>query len=181
MADPLTIFGVLEALGLVAGKETPSQRQARLYREQRARAEAERAKRAGQPQPPMSPKEIAQREWDAEARRAKLRAANEAKAIRDVEDALHALRTTQAERLRAFYNSRDWREARREAWLRLEHICVECGGREDNVGRMVVDHIRSARTHWHLRLDPGNFQILCWSCNVAKGSKADWRSDLYAK
>lgn len=35
--------------------------------------------------------------------------------------------------------------------------------------RLVVDHIRPLGTHWHLRLEAENLQVLCDDCNMGKG------------
>jgi len=78
---------------------------------------------------------------------------------------------TQAE-IDAFYKSWEWAELRYQALKKYGSRCMLCGA-----SRVVVDHIKPIRTHWHLRLKFWNLQILCNLCNRAKGSRdrTDWR------
>jgi 5-methylcytosine-specific restriction endonuclease McrA len=73
----------------------------------------------------------------------------------------------------AFYKSRAWAQLRYQAIKRYGPQCGCCG----STSRIVVDHIRPVRTHWHLRLKLSNLQILCSLCNRGKGShdRTDWR------
>jgi len=77
-----------------------------------------------------------------------------------------------------FYESIEWKELRKEykkeffSDNKLKYF--ECNYCEENVSKnrtLNIDHIRPIRTHWHLRLDKNNLQILCQDCNKFKGSK----------
>lgn len=82
-----------------------------------------------------------------------------------------------------FYESWDWRTARYKFLKDKGPRCMCCGSAAGDytVGgtpvRIVVDHIKPLYTHWHLRLDEANFQILCDECNQGKGAwdKTDHR------
>jgi DNA repair exonuclease SbcCD ATPase subunit len=80
---------------------------------------------------------------------------------------------------KAFYASWDWKKKRMEALLKHGHRCQSCGASPSNLHsiRLVVDHIKPIRTHWNLRLDLSNLQVLCDDCNMGKGHwlEADFR------
>lgn len=84
-----------------------------------------------------------------------------------------------------FYKSWDWRTLRMEALKRHGAVCQCCGAKRGDVStagepiRICVDHIRPLATHWHMRLDPDNLQILCDECNMGKGAwdTTDWRDE----
>jgi hypothetical protein len=70
----------------------------------------------------------------------------------------------------AFYQSKEWKELRNKLFELHENTCVVCGLTHSLRG----DHIKPVRTHWELRLDINNLQILCDECNREKGSKIYW-------
>lgn len=82
-----------------------------------------------------------------------------------------------------FYKSWEWRTLRMQMLKKYGPVCMCCGaqkGDETMAGELVkicVDHIRPLATHWHLRLDSSNLQILCDECNQGKGAwdETDWR------
>jgi 5-methylcytosine-specific restriction endonuclease McrA len=78
---------------------------------------------------------------------------------------------------KSFYASRAWRSARYAALKLANGRCQCCGACPADGARLCVDHIRPVRHHWHLRLEPTNFQVLCSNCNLAKASsdETDWR------
>lgn len=75
----------------------------------------------------------------------------------------------------AFYASWEWRTLRMLVLKRHSRSCACCGAtpRHLTLGgqpvRLVVDHIRPLGTHWHLRLEAENLQVLCDDCNMGKG------------
>ena len=78
-----------------------------------------------------------------------------------------------------FYNSIEWKELRKEYLNDNKRKYFECNYCEENVSKnrsLNIDHIRPIKTHWHLRLDKNNLQILCQDCNKFKGSKQDIKS-----
>lgn len=85
----------------------------------------------------------------------------------------------------AFYRSWEWRTVRMQAIQKYGTACQCCGARPGQTAmsgepvRICVDHIQPISTHWHLRLDAENLQILCDECNQGKGawSRADFRPD----
>lgn len=87
-------------------------------------------------------------------------------------------------RLRAeFYGSWEWRTIRMKALKEHGARCQCCGaGRDDTAMsgepvKICVDHIKPLATHWDLRLEPSNLQVLCDECNQGKGAwdETDWR------
>lgn len=82
-----------------------------------------------------------------------------------------------------FYKSWDWRTLRMQVLRRHGARCQCCGASPcdfDTAGnpvKIVVDHIKPLATHWHLRLEPTNLQILCDECNQGKGAwdETDYR------
>lgn len=77
---------------------------------------------------------------------------------------------------RAFYKSYEWAQLRYHTIKHYGRVCMCCGQTDCEIH---VDHIKSIRKHWHLRLDPNNVQILCRDCNYGKGSwdETDHRPD----
>lgn len=83
----------------------------------------------------------------------------------------------------AFYKSWEWRTLRMKALKEHGARCQCCGAGRDDVAmsgdpvKICVDHIKPLATHWHLRLDPTNLQVLCDECNQGKGAwdDTDWR------
>jgi len=90
---------------------------------------------------------------------------------------------TQYKQRRDFYQSWEWRTIRMQALKEHGATCQCCGATrndKDMAGqpvRICVDHIKPLATHWDLRLDKNNLQILCDECNQGKGAwdETDWR------
>jgi len=84
------------------------------------------------------------------------------------------------DKTKKFYESYQWRAIRYDA-LKKNNGCCELCGRSKHDGIILhVDHIKSLRLFWHLRLDPNNLQVLCNECNHGKGNRdfTDWRPRL---
>ena len=75
-----------------------------------------------------------------------------------------------------FYRSWEWKKLRYQILCERGPKCECCGAQPIDGVRLVVDHIKSVRHHWHLRLDKANCQVLCNDCNMGKGSddSTDW-------
>lgn len=71
------------------------------------------------------------------------------------------------DRARRFYQSAAWINLRYQILKKYGPVCQSC---HKNTGPMHVDHIKSLRRYWHLRLDPDNLQVLCAGCNWGKGN-----------
>lgn len=80
-------------------------------------------------------------------------------------DDLLQLEAEQLEYLR-FYITPEWRAVREVVMQRDGKVCKRCGQRED----LTVDHILPRSKYPARALDPDNLQVLCRSCNSAKGS-----------
>jgi 5-methylcytosine-specific restriction endonuclease McrA len=80
---------------------------------------------------------------------------------------------------REFYLSPQWlnSRARYQAIKAARGACQACGARKSDGAKLVVDHIKPVRHHWHLRFAADNLQVLCEPCNLGKGSwdQTDWR------
>lgn len=76
--------------------------------------------------------------------------------------------TPTREQISTFYKSREWTQLRYRALAKHGRKC-KCCGAGAHQSRIVVDHIKSVRTHWHLRLKLSNLQPLCQSCNSRQG------------
>jgi len=82
-----------------------------------------------------------------------------------------------------FYKSWEWRTLRMEVLKKHGPVCMCCGASKGDVSmagepvRICVDHIKPISSHWHLRLEASNLQILCDECNQGKGGwdQTDWR------
>lgn len=85
-------------------------------------------------------------------------------------------KTTDA-RILAFYDSAEWRRLRFTVLNERGRKCECCGAMPPNAV-IHVDHIKSLKKRWDLRLDPSNLQVLCEDCNRGKGShdETDFRS-----
>lgn len=70
----------------------------------------------------------------------------------------------------AFYASWEWNRLRYQTLLRFGRRCMCCGVTSAEGASLQVDHIKPIHTHWPLRLDPENLQVLCASCNKGKGA-----------
>ena len=81
-------------------------------------------------------------------------------------------------KLKAFYNSREWRTLSRKVYIKQNGMCQEClknkkitTGTYDKHGRFkrnVVDHIIPIKVDWSRRLDESNLQVLCIPCHNRK-------------
>ena len=77
-----------------------------------------------------------------------------------------------------FYASKQWRDLRYAVIERHKGKCCACGQSYKEHGVVMhVDHIKPRSKYPELELDPGNLQLLCEICNVAKSNKyeTDWR------
>lgn len=77
-----------------------------------------------------------------------------------------------------FYSSWEWSRLRYDFLKDRKRICACCGATPEHGVRIVCDHIKPIRFHWHLRLERNNLQLLCDPCNMGKGSRdtTDWRA-----
>jgi 5-methylcytosine-specific restriction endonuclease McrA len=110
---------------------------------------------------------------------------NEAAAVLNLgQDLLRALRPGRQprkarprERIKAFYNSWQWKRLRYRVLKERGRTCECCKATAADGAKIVVDHIKPVRHFWDLRLDPKNLQVLCDGCNRGKGShdETDWR------
>lgn len=75
-----------------------------------------------------------------------------------------------------FYDSWEWNRLRYETLKRFGRKCLCCGASPETGATIQVDHIKPLHTHWHLRNDPENLQVLCASCN--KGKAAVYADDF---
>ncbi len=81
------------------------------------------------------------------------------------------------ERIKEFYASWEWKEARYQVLKARGRLCECCGAGPSTGAVIVVDHVKPLRKYWHLRTDKSNLQVLCNDCNMGKGSwdETDWR------
>lgn len=81
------------------------------------------------------------------------------------------------DRIVAFYDSLDWRKLSYSVLRDRGRVCECCGATPPAVV-VHVDHIKSLKKHWELRLEQSNLQVLCKDCNRGKGShdQTDWRT-----
>lgn len=64
-----------------------------------------------------------------------------------------------------FYNSREWKEIRAQAFIRDHYTCVDCG----QVGRKLeANHIKPRSKHPQLKLILSNIETLCKKCHDGK-------------
>lgn len=75
-----------------------------------------------------------------------------------------------------FYSSDAWKLLQERTLLKYGRVCMACGTKTKPI---CVDHIKSLRRYWRLRLDPDNMQVLCRDCNLVKGchDSTDWRPE----
>ena len=87
------------------------------------------------------------------------------------------------EKVAAFYRSYEWRKLRVKVLEKYGARCLCCGATRRSGVQIHVDHIKSLRKNWHLRLEFDNLQVLCEICNHGKGnwSETDWRDPLEAE
>lgn len=69
-----------------------------------------------------------------------------------------------------FYNSKEWRALRYEAFKIHGRQCLCCGAKPPQVV-LHVDHIKPRSVRPDLELDINNLQILCEDCNLGKSNK----------
>jgi HNH endonuclease len=83
------------------------------------------------------------------------------------------------DKIKKFYASWEWKRLSYDAKLQRGRKCECCGAQPPQV-RIITDHIKPIRHHWHLRLDPSNLQVLCDECNMGKGSRdeSDFREPV---
>lgn len=65
----------------------------------------------------------------------------------------------------AFVRTEQWKKLRSQAIDKYGRKCMKCGSEDD----VQVDHIKPKSLYPELALALDNLQILCWSCNKAKG------------
>ena len=78
------------------------------------------------------------------------------------------------EQTKKFYNTGEWKALRKEYMEKNKAKNFKCNYCDENVSlkkSLNIDHIKPLKTHWHLRLDINNLQILCRDCNKFKASK----------
>lgn len=71
--------------------------------------------------------------------------------------------TEEGRRYKRFYDSKEWKSVRYQAFLRDGFCCVRCG-REVTIG----DHIIPTKVRWDLRLVLSNVQSMCFECHNIK-------------
>lgn len=71
---------------------------------------------------------------------------------------------------RRFYNSKAWRNLSK-SFLIENPFCIECKKKDRLELSKHSDHIKSIRTHWHLRLEWSNLRALCIRCHNVKTAK----------
>ncbi|WP_174509670.1 HNH endonuclease [Klebsiella oxytoca] len=76
-----------------------------------------------------------------------------------------------------FYNSKEWRRLRYQAFRKYGNKCCVCGRGASDGMVMHVDHIKPRSLYPHLALELSNLQIMCNECNVSKSNKDEvkWR------
>ncbi len=82
---------------------------------------------------------------------------------------------------KSFYSTAEWKRVRYEVLRDCGARCQCCGKNPREHGiTLNVDHIKPLRTHWELRLEKSNLQVLCSDCNWGKGSHdtTDWRRNI---
>lgn len=81
-----------------------------------------------------------------------------------------------------FYRSWEWSTLRMRVLKQYGRTCMCCGAMPGNGVVIHVDHIKPLHTHWHLRLDRNNLQVLCEACNKGKGAwdRTDYRPQAEA-
>jgi hypothetical protein len=86
-------------------------------------------------------------------------------------------RNRSASNATTFYNSKEWRRLRYQAFRKYGNKCSVCG-RGASEGMVIhVDHIKPRSLHPHLALELSNLQIMCHECNVSKSNRDEikWR------
>ncbi len=78
-----------------------------------------------------------------------------------------------------FYRSKEWLKAR-DAHLKSEMFCHDCGAQGKKTFGEMVDHIVPLRLAWERRTDPTNLQTLCNKCHAKKRGR-EMRMKLYSR
>jgi 5-methylcytosine-specific restriction endonuclease McrA len=88
-------------------------------------------------------------------------------------------RYVQPAHIKVFYQSAGWKRLRYDVLVENGGRCECCGRSAKDGATMNVDHIKPLKTHWHLRLERTNAQVLCGTCNAGKGNRdtTDWRAE----
>ena len=73
-----------------------------------------------------------------------------------------------------FYNSAEWRNLRQQVIKEQPSICAVCGEKITKKSDLTVDHIKPRSKFPELSLEKSNLQVLCRSCNSAKGADYDY-------
>ena len=82
-------------------------------------------------------------------------------------------RTKRSDDIARFYRSGQ-RARLRYAFVKgKERRCQCCGVKASDGAEIVVDHIKPIRHFWHLRLDPGNCQLLCDGCTRQRFARSN--------
>lgn len=76
----------------------------------------------------------------------------------------------------AFYASSEWRLIREQVIQEQGRMCQRCRRHISNDNDLTVDHIKPRSKFPELALDKSNLQILCRTCNSAKGATCDEES-----
>lgn len=81
------------------------------------------------------------------------------------------------EKRKDFYKSPEWARIRYMTLSEYGNSCMACGAKPPDV-TIHVDHIKPISTHWSLRDNLLNLQVLCAQCNAGKSNVdyTDWRS-----
>lgn len=98
---------------------------------------------------------------------------------------LQKARKGEREKRQQFYDSWEWKAARYKVLQKHGPVCMLCGSTRKDLDldgkpvRIVVDHIKPLHTHWAMRLNLDNLQVLCHDCNMGKGAwdTTDWREE----
>jgi 5-methylcytosine-specific restriction protein A len=74
-----------------------------------------------------------------------------------------------------FYNSAQWKAARKQALQRDKHLCVHCQAKGEIKLADVVDHITELSDDYEQRTELGNLQSLCHGCHSKKTAEEKQR------
>ncbi|MBI5687444.1 MAG: HNH endonuclease [Verrucomicrobia bacterium] len=77
-----------------------------------------------------------------------------------------------------FYMTPEWRSLRATTIRRKGKTCNRCGMKIRTPKDVTVDHILPRSVYPDRALDPKNLQVLCRSCNSAKGARMETESDV---
>lgn len=104
----------------------------------------------------------------------KVRAQSAEARLKALQDDIKRRQTTDA-----FYQSREWWQARYRALKRSNQSCELCGATKESGAILQVDHIKPRSRFPNLALDLANLQVLCRDCNMGKGAwdTTDWRKN----